>query len=116
MLPLISRVLGSLRRKLRVDELTLWYRSAGADPAAAAMLFGIANAAAGALIEPIEELFRIKERDIRTDISFTDIEPTVYVQVRLSVSFGILLIIALRGYAQYRRIRKSEDPEDREES
>jgi len=116
MIPIVRCSLSTLRRMLCVDELTLRYCSADKDPARAAMLFGSASAVVGTLLQPLEELFRIKEREILTDISFTDTEPAVYVRVRISVSLGILLIIALRGYAQYRKIRKNTGLEDREES
>ena len=40
LLRIITDLLGNLKRRLIVDELTLWYQSGNADPAAAALGFG----------------------------------------------------------------------------
>ncbi len=99
-LSIIGDVLGKLRRKLRVDELTLWYCSASSDPFSAAMAFGGASAAAELLMAPLERVFRIRRRDIRMAVSFTDTEPTVVLKLSLSLSlfaiFGIVLPAAAR--------------------
>ena len=93
LLEIIGRFLGKLRRRLRIDELTLWYQSAGDDPAMTALLFGAANAAAAALVQAVEHLFTVKERDIRTSVSFTEDKPRVYARLQLSISVGRLLWI-----------------------
>ena len=96
---IIVTLLGKLRRRLCVDELTLWYLSAAEDPAAAALAFGGANAAAGLLLKPLEQAFRVKKRDIRTAVSFTETKPTVYVCLRLSLS--LFTILELGGTALF---------------
>lgn len=88
---ILTTLLGKLRRRLCVDELTLWYLSAAEDPAAAALAFGGANAAAGLLLVPLEQAFRVKKRDVRTAVSFTEIKPTVYASLRLSLSLFTIL-------------------------
>ncbi len=95
LLSIIGEALGKLRRKLRVDELTLWYCSAAQDPYSAAMAFGGASAAIGLLTAPLERVFRIKKRDIRTAVSFTDTEPTVILKLSLSLSLFAIFSIAL---------------------
>ena len=47
LMPIISDALGKLKRRLSIDEMTLWYQSAAEDPASAALAFGGASAAAG---------------------------------------------------------------------
>ena len=107
---IISDTLGKLKRKLRVDELVLWYCSASSDPASAAMAFGGASAAVGLLTAPLEAAFRIRKRDIRTSVSFTDTQPTVILKLRISVSlFSLLLGMALP--AGIRLIRSLTDRE-----
>ena len=106
LMPIISDALGKLRRRLSVDEMTLWYQSAAEDPAAAAFAFGGASAAAGALAGPLKALFRIRDLDIRTAVSFTETKPKVYARLRMSISLGALLWIGLRAWAAFRRAGK----------
>ena len=104
---IISEALGKIRRKLRVDELTLWYCSAAQDPFRAAMAFGGASAAAGLLIAPLERAFRIRNRDIRTTVSFEDTEPTVILKLSLSLSlFAVFSIVLPAGWRLIRNMRK----------
>ena len=103
---MITTLLGKLRRRLCVDELTLWYLSAADDPAKAAMAFGGANAAAGLLLKPLEQVFRIRKRDIRTAVSFTETKPTVYAVLRLSLSLFTILELGLSALFLYRKARR----------
>ena len=107
LMPIISDALGKLKRRLSIDEMTLWYQSAGEDPAAAALAFGGASAAAGALARPMQDMFRIKELDIRTAVSFTETKPTVIARIRMSISVGALLWIGLRAFVKLRRAGKA---------
>ena len=103
---IILKLLGKLRRRLCIDELTLWYQSAAADPAAAALAFGGANAAAGLLLRPLEEGFRIKKRDIRTAVSFTETKPTVIACLRLSIPLWAVLYLGTIALREWKLIRK----------
>ena len=107
LMPIISDALGKLKRRLSIDEMTLWYQSAGEDPAAAALAFGGASAAAGALARPMQDMFRIKDLDIRTAVSFTETKPTVLARIRMSISVGALLWIGLRAFVKLRRAGKA---------
>ena len=97
-LQIIGRLLGKIKRRLTIDELTLWYLSAGDDPAATALIFGAANAAAAALAKAVESLFRVKKRDISAAVSFTEQKPKVYAKLRLSISLGVLLWLLGKAY------------------
>ena len=107
LMPIISDALGKLKRRLSIDEMTLWYQSAGEDPAAAALAFGGASAAAGALAKPMQDMFRIRDLDIRTAVSFTETKPTVLARIRMSISVGALLWIGLRAFVKLRRAGKA---------
>ena len=107
LMPIISDALGKLKRRLSIDEMTLWYQSAGEDPAAAALAFGGASAAAGALARPMQDMFRIRDLDIRTAVSFTETKPTVLARIRMSIPLGALLWIGLRAYVKLRRAGKA---------
>ena len=109
-LSIIGDTLGKLKRKLRVDELTLWYCSASRDPFSAAMAFGGASAGIGMLMEPLEGAFRIKKRDIRTAVSFTDTEPTVILKLSLSLSvFAVFCIGVPLAFRFLRRPGKKKE-------
>lgn len=103
---IITALLGKLRRRLCVDELTIWYLSAADDPASAALAFGAANTAAGLLVMPLEQVFRVKKRDIRTAVSFTETKPTVYACLRLSLSLFTILELGGTALVLYRKARK----------
>ena len=74
----------------------------------AAMLFGGASAAAGALARPMQDMFRIRDLDIRTAVCFTETKPTVFARIRMSVSLGALLWVGLRGFVKLRRAGKNK--------
>lgn len=95
LISIIGDALGKLKRKLRVDELTLWYCSASKDPFSAAMAFGGASAACGMLMAPLDRAFRIKNRDVRTAVNFTDTEPTAILKLSLSLSVFAVFCIAV---------------------
>ena len=103
---MITTLLGKLRRRLCVDELTLWYLSAADDPAKAAMAFGGANAAAGLLLKPLEQVFRIRKRDVRTAVSFTERKPAVTAGLRLSLSLFSILQLGVIALSLLRKARK----------
>jgi len=110
LLSIMGNTLGKLRRKLRVDELVLWYCSASKDPASAALGFGGASAAVGMLTAPLERAFRIRRRDIRTAVSFTDAEPTVILKLSISLSLFALLCLALPAVLRFfRAMRNRKD-------
>jgi hypothetical protein len=64
--------LGKLKGRLIIDKLTLRYLSAAQDPAMAALAFGSASAGAGILLPIIEQNFAVRNKDIQTNVSFTE--------------------------------------------
>lgn len=106
---IIADTLGKLKRKLRVDDLVLWYCSASSDPASAALAFGSASAAVSLLTAPLERAFRIRKRDIRTAVSFTDTEPTVILKLCISLSLFALLCAALPAVLHFFKAMKARD-------
>ncbi len=84
-LPIIKDILGKLRHKLIIDELVIRFLAAGEDPAATAVGFGAASAGAGILLALINNHFDVRKQDIRTNVSFTDKKPSIYIKARASV-------------------------------
>ena len=93
-LPSIAEAVGRLRRKLTINDLRIYYMAAGSDPSKTAMSFGIASAGLGVLVPVLENLFRIKSRDLRTSVSFTESEPYVYLMAKLSLALWEIIYIA----------------------
>jgi hypothetical protein len=88
MLPDLTDVLRRLFRKLTIDDLVIHYMAAGRDnPAAAALQFGAASAGIGILLPILETNFKIKRRDLRTNVDFDAAEATVYAKAKLSLAF-----------------------------
>lgn len=89
LLDIVLDTLGDLRRKLRVNELTLYVRIGGSDdPAKAAMGYGRAWAAIGAITPSLERLFVIKKRDIQPALDYTISNTQVDAHLVTTITIG----------------------------
>lgn len=89
-------VLGSFRKKLRVEKLTLQIRFGG-DAASAAINYGRAWALIGVLTPLLERFFVIRERQISPELCYeTD---GMHVQARLVLTITIARALSLALYA-----------------
>ena len=105
LLDLAFDTLGDLRRKLRVNELTLRVLIGGADdPAKAAMGYGRAWAAIGVITPALERLFVIKKRDIQPALDYTISNTQVDAQLVTTVTIGRSLALALRAGIRFLKI------------
>lgn len=95
LLPEAFDALGKLKRGIVIDELWLYYTSASSDPCKAAMSYGYASAAVGSLLALIENNFKLKKRNLSTNVSFTETEPTVYLKAMVSIRVYHIIYIAL---------------------
>lgn len=91
--PAMFDTLGRLRRKLTVNELTLWFSSGSPDPYDAAMNYGTVSAVLGALIPVLDNYFTIKKRDIRTAVSFEGEGNSILLDVRLTLRVWEIIYI-----------------------
>ena len=89
--------LGDLRRKLRVNNLTLHITLAGDDPADLAVSYGRAWAALGTLMPQLSRAFVIKKRDIQVACDFAQDKTRVVFAMDLTITLGRLLSLAV-GY------------------
>ena len=89
--------LGDLRRKLRVEELTLHVTFAGDDPADAALHYGQAWAAVGALMPALDRLFVIKKRDICPILDYNREQMSVDAHLILTLTIGRALALGLKA-------------------
>lgn len=96
--------LGRLRRRLLIKKLTIHFIAGNEDASKAAMMFGGANAAVGAVTPLLENSFRVKRRDLRTSVDFNAVKPAVYAGATVSlavweafyVAFALLPILTKR--------------------
>ena len=105
LLDLAFDTLGDLRRKLRVNELTLHVLIGGADdPAKAAMGYGRAWAAIGAITPSLERLFVIKKRDIRPALDYTISNTQVDAHLVTTITIGRSLALAVRAGIRFLKL------------
>ena len=105
LLDLAFDTLGDLRRKLRVNELTLYVLIDGADDQAkAAMGYGRAWAAIGAITPSLERLFVIKKRDIRPALDYTISNTQIDAHLVTTITIGRSLALALRAGIRFLKI------------
>ena len=97
LLPVGLEAAKGLWRGLRVDVLELELTAGGSDPADAAMLYGRANAALGALWRPLTKAFHVKDGTARVKLDFDAPGTTVYGQAALSIKIGTVVWIGLRA-------------------
>ena len=105
LLDLGVQTLGDLRRKLRVEELTLHVCSGGSDdPAAAAMRYGRAWAAIGAITPALDRLFVIKKRDIQPALDYNETSMKVDARLITTITIGRSLALALHAGVRFLKI------------
>jgi len=97
MLPPVKNMLSRIRRRLLIKRLAIYYTAAGTDAATTALTFGAANAVMGAMAPILENSFRIKRRDFRTNADFTSAEQKIYVHATISMAVweSIYIVFAL---------------------
>lgn len=95
LLPVALEAAGGLLRGLRVDTLRLELTAGSPDPADAAMVYGQANAALGALWVPLIKVFKVKDGSARVKLDFDAPGMTVYGAAGLSIKIGTVVRIAL---------------------
>lgn len=103
LIPVVTEAVGVLLRRIRMDLLVLRLTWAAEDPAAAAVGYGAANAAMGAIYHPLDRAFRIKKSDIDISVDFDRTKPEVYGKAILTITVGQIVTLALHyGYRALR--------------
>ena len=80
-----------------MEELTLHVTFAGDDPADAALHYGQAWAAAGALMPALDRLFVIKKRDICPILDYNREQMSVDAHLILTITIGRALALGLKA-------------------
>lgn len=96
LLPTALEAAGALKRRLKINKLVIHFVAASDDPYKTAMSYGYASAAMGMILPIFENNFKVKERDLSTDLSFSEEETTVYINVNISIRIGQIIYIGLK--------------------
>lgn len=106
-------LLGSLRRKLRVDFLQLRLTLAGDDPCDLAVNYGRAQAAGGALMAQLERLFTIRHRDVEIQCDFESDKTRVLARLDLTITIGrvvsLAVVYGIRALTTFLKIKKQRE-------
>ena len=115
LLPILLEAAGQFRRKIRLDKLRVKVTVGAADPADAAMRYGQANGALGALWGTLNEVFDLRDGEASAVVDFDAREITVYALAALSLKLGQIVwlglyfgCMALRAFLRVRGQRKQE--------
>ena len=106
-------LLGCFFRKLRIPILTLHVGFGGQnDPAGAAINYGRAWSAIGAVMQPVRSLTRIKKENVSCSCDFTSGDMRVFAELKAVFLLGDLVAMAVRygfrALRQYLKLKKSK--------
>lgn len=96
LVPLGLEAVGSFRRKLRIDVLDARLVVGEPDPADAALHYGQASAALGALWGPLNEAFQVKDGRARVDVDFQQDHWVLWGRIQMTLTVGQLVWLGLR--------------------
>lgn len=88
LLPVVGQACGSLKRKIRIDDLELELIWGGSDPAAIALGYGQANAALGILWPIFDNNFKVKCSNFQIGMGYARSQPGVELQAAVTMTIG----------------------------
>lgn len=117
LVPVLLKAAGQFKKKLCVDQLVIEVTAGAEDPGDAAMAYGRANAALGALWYGLTQTFCVEDGNARVRVDFEARETTIYGMISLSlrlrqaVWLGIYFSInALGAFLRARSKRNEKEP------
>ena len=115
LLGLAVQTLGELRRKLRVEVLTLFvYFGGGDDPAKNAIAYGRAWAVIGSITPLLDQLFVIQKRRIEPRFAPQEDKLRVEGRIVLTITIGRALALGIRAGLGFLRIVSNKKKGDAE--
>lgn len=115
LLQLCVQTLGDLRRKLRVEVLTLFvYFGGGDDPAKNAIAYGRAWAVIGSITPLLDQLFVIQKRRIEPRFAPQEDKLRVEGRIVLTITIGRALALGIRAGLGFLRIVSNKKKGDAE--
>lgn len=95
LIPLSLEAAGAFRRKLSIDVLELRLVVGEPDPADAALHYGQASAALGALWGPVTSAFQVKDGLARVDVDFQKAHWALWGRIQMTLTIGQLTWLGL---------------------
>jgi len=90
-----KKILGRLKRRLLIKELTVYCTFADEDKSKLALLYGRANAGLGVITPVLKRNLRIKKQDLRVFTDFESDKLSVYAKAHVSIAvWEVFYIIA----------------------
>lgn len=118
LLPLALEAAGQFRQKLQVNHLKLVLRAGAHDPADAAMVYGYANAALGALWLPLTEAFHVKDGTARVELDFESEHTTLYasgtMSIKMAQALWLGLYFGLKGLRKLAAVKRRHSTKETE--
>lgn len=112
LLPIGLEAISHLFQKIQMDTLKLELTIGAADPADAAMAYGQASAALGALWYPLTQAFHVRDGSAQVRVDFEAQTMTVYGIATLTIKIGQILWLGvyfgLRALRKFLAVRKSQ--------
>ncbi|MCL2820452.1 MAG: hypothetical protein FWD38_06440 [Oscillospiraceae bacterium] len=113
MIKALFEMMGRLKRRLLIKELTLYYVSGGDNPVSTAIKYGASNAVIAVLVTQIKKRFRVKKIDLKSWFDFSSPEQGIYAKVILSIAvwevFYILFALKPVFAGMFRNAAKQGD-------
>ena len=95
LLPVVGQACGSLKRKIRIDDLELELIWGGSDPAAIALGYGQANAALGILWPILDHNFKVKRHSFQISLDYNAPQPMAEVQAAVTLTVGQIVTLGV---------------------
>lgn len=107
LLDAVLKLLGDLRKKITVKSMELNLILGGDDACNLALNYGRAWAAVGNIIPLLEQVFRIKKRNIQVNCDFTALSTKIYTRLRITITLWRLVSLLTKyGMPVYREYQK----------
>ena len=95
LLPVVGQACGSLKRKIRIDELELEVIWGGTDAAAVALGCGRANAALGMLWPVFDHNFKVKRHSFQISADYGRTEPAAELRAAVTMTVGQMMTLGV---------------------
>ena len=119
-LPLIKPALVGIKKRLTIDDLELLVTWRADDPGDAALGYGRANAALGALWALIDTNFKVKRSRLGCKVDFEPGKSEVYAKAGLSLNLWkvltLVIPLVIRFFCAYSRLKKAGDDKTKKEA
>lgn len=96
LLPVVGQACGSLKRKIRIDDLQLELIWGGSNAAAIALGYGQANAALGMLWPVFAHNFKVKRHSFQIGMDYNADQPMVELQAAVTITVGQAVTLGMR--------------------